>query len=456
MSSSDSQVKTKAGLGSAFNSARRGFIPVQLATAPLSLLVGLPIFLRDDSGEQGFALFRDSEYPFTEEDRRRLLAHGVKFAYIRMEDQQFLQVRVAEADVPTPEGAERACTLVYETTVELVNELLANPTLEAVESRIQQVSRSVAGLVLEDPRCFEHLFKVARHDFYTATHVVNVATWMVPLAYACGMRDQDELAEVFQAGMLHDIGKIFIPAGILNKTVPLSDEDWAQLRRHPELGQQHLLAGPVVPELVLRVAREHHERCDRSGYPDKLSAEALHPASPICAVVDSFEAMTACRPHRRFAFPAKHAIDTLKREAGTGYARDVVEAWLGLIATLPPEVSAVEGAVRGAASEAAAAPGAELADDNRRRFQRYPLAVSARVIALDPRIDLGTITVSMQTISQGGVSFVSNQPIAVGERISIRVLAQAWKDRNLIGTVVRCRLVRPGVYDIGAQFHSVR
>src|SRR6185503_16976459 len=105
---------------------------------------------------------------------------------------------------------------------------------------LQKISQSVTSMVVKDETAFAHLFAASHHDFYTATHMVNVATWMVPLAYALGHHDIEELNQICQAGILHDIGKIYVPEEILNKKGRLEDAEWDQIRRHPELGVKHL------------------------------------------------------------------------------------------------------------------------------------------------------------------------------------------------------------------------
>jgi HD-GYP domain-containing protein (c-di-GMP phosphodiesterase class II) len=116
--------------------------------------------------------------------------------------------------------------IVYETSVELVNELLSEPELLAKSPRLENVSRATTMLVLNDPSAFSHLFAASHHDFYTATHMVNVATWMVPLAHAMGHRDTNELNTICQAGILHDVGKIYIPTETLNRKGKLSDAEF--------------------------------------------------------------------------------------------------------------------------------------------------------------------------------------------------------------------------------------
>lgn len=455
-------------LGRAYNSARLGFIPVPLEHAPLHVLAGVNVYVRSPDGaspEPHYALYREPAFPFSEEDRARLLAHGVRFVYVEMAEQRHIQ-RCVEA-AAAPEAGAGACELVYSATVELINELLVTPDLAAIGPRLDDLSRTVAGLVVDHPGSFSHLFKVARHDFYTATHVVNVATWMVPLAYACGLRDPAELAHVFQAGILHDIGKIFVPAELLNRPGALSDDDWRILRAHPQLGYDHLRSGPGLPEAVLRATHEHHERNDGGGYPRGLRAAHLHPVSRICAVVDAFEAMTAMRPHRRRAHPLSHAVDTLRNEAATRYCPRVVEAWLAMIAGLPPDATAAVSQPAGALPETPSAnpaahppppPLETLARDsaseamNRREHERHELSVAARVFLLSPRIDLGALTADARTIPRGGMSFGCRWPVGVGSRICVRLQTGQWSRLNLIGRVVRCQARADGTYDIGVRF----
>ena len=221
--------------------------------------------------------------------------------------------------------------IVYETSVELMNELLAEPNLAVNSPRLEKVSRAVTTLVLNDPTSFSHLFAASHHDFYTATHMVNVGTWMVPLAYALGHHDVDELSQICQAGMLHDIGKTYISPEILNKTGKLTDEDWAILRRHPELGCTHLEQYERIHPLILTVTRQHHEREDGTGYPDKLVGSQIDPISKICAVVDSFDAMTAFRPFKQRTMTVDQAMDMLIKETPEKYDPVVMDAWISLL-----------------------------------------------------------------------------------------------------------------------------
>ena len=118
-------------------------------------------------------------------------------------------------------------------------------------------------------------------------------------------------------GMLHDIGKIGIPESILNKPGPLNEAERELMKQHSDIG--HKICRPLGKTLglALEVIRHHHEKLDRSGYPDGLGAQHLSMAARIMAVVDIYDALTTDRPYRQ-AFSREEALQVLKKEAEAG------------------------------------------------------------------------------------------------------------------------------------------
>src|SRR4051812_10305223 len=326
----DQDLLRSGGFGRSSNSARAGFIPIALDRIPVAALKGIPVFVKtrpEDEGaetahpskpESWFRLYRTADVRFTEAHRQRLIDNGVRFVYLRMTDQTKFRLQTEEnlKDVATDRAlaiSERSA-LVYETGVQLVNELLAEPELLMRSPRLEQVSRAITTLVMNHPNAFSHLLAASHHDFYTATHMVNVATWMVPLAFEMGIHAPEELNRLCQAGLLHDIGKITVPESVLNKPGTLDAAEWDQLRRHPVAGVEYLQRFGGVHPTVLSVTRQHHERLDGSGYPDGLRGDQIDMASRICAVVDSFDAMTAFRPFKDKTLPVEQALKILQDE----------------------------------------------------------------------------------------------------------------------------------------------
>ena len=127
-------------------------------------------------------------------------------------------------------------------------------------------------------------------------------------------------------GLLHDLGKIGIVDGILNKPGKLTEEEWAQVREHPGKGA-HILEGVEEFKEYALVARHHHERWDGKGYPDGLKGKQIPPGARILAVADAYDAMTSDRPYRKAGTPIDAAKELVKYK-GTQFDPEAVDAFI--------------------------------------------------------------------------------------------------------------------------------
>jgi two-component system, cell cycle response regulator len=164
---------------------------------------------------------------------------------------------------------------------------------------------------------------LAERDPALGTHAGTVLV-AAATAEALGLAP-DEVERVRHASELHDVGKVAIPDAILGKPGPLTDEEWAFVRRHPVIGERIILAAPALAP-VASLVRSSHERWDGAGYPDGLQGDAIPVGARIVAVADAFAAMTAGRPYRP-ARTVDEALEELRREAGAQFDPAVVEAW---------------------------------------------------------------------------------------------------------------------------------
>jgi HD-GYP domain-containing protein (c-di-GMP phosphodiesterase class II) len=153
-----------------------------------------------------------------------------------------------------------------------------------------------------------------------------VAAYAERLARSLSLPDE-EVERVRIAALLRDVGEVGVAESILNKPAPLSDEEWRELERHPEIGARIVGAAQLgrVGEWIL----SHHERPDGSGYPRGLREHQIPLEARILAVADAYAAMTADRPYRQ-RFSPKRAKAELQARAGSQFDHDVVEAFLSL------------------------------------------------------------------------------------------------------------------------------
>lgn len=158
-------------------------------------------------------------------------------------------------------------------------------------------------------------------DRYTAGHSASVARYAVEIAARMNLSVRDQqLAHL--CGLVHDIGKIGLPALLLEKVGPLTAEERRQMEEHSAIGERILTNVDDYAEIA-SIVRHHHERIDGAGYPDGLSGEEIPVLSRIIAVADAYDAMTSDRPYRR-AMPSRLARLRLAQAADTQFDAVVV------------------------------------------------------------------------------------------------------------------------------------
>jgi diguanylate cyclase (GGDEF)-like protein len=170
---------------------------------------------------------------------------------------------------------------------------------------------------------------LVERDPELAAHAQGVAALAERLARAIGL-EADEVEHVRQAAELHDVGKVAIPDGILDKPGPLDDDEWAFVRRHTLIGERIVRAAPALSRAAA-IVRASHERWDGSGYPDGLAGEDIPLGARIVAVSDAFDAMTTDRAYKP-ALGAVAALAELRVCAGSQFDPAVVETLAELLA----------------------------------------------------------------------------------------------------------------------------
>jgi putative nucleotidyltransferase with HDIG domain len=166
-------------------------------------------------------------------------------------------------------------------------------------------------------------------DRYTAGHSAAVATYAADIARRMGLKAADcELAQL--CGLVHDIGPIGLPAGLLEKPGALTLDERREMQRHSEIGERIL--GKVDSYVqIASVVRHHHERVDGQGYPDGLASEEIPLLSRIIAVADAYNAMTSDRPYRD-AMPSRVARLRLAQAVESQFDTAVVAAFEAILA----------------------------------------------------------------------------------------------------------------------------
>jgi HD-GYP domain-containing protein (c-di-GMP phosphodiesterase class II) len=162
-------------------------------------------------------------------------------------------------------------------------------------------------------------------DAYTGNHSERVARYVRAMGLRLGLKDS-QLDNVVMAALLHDIGKIGVPDNVLLKPGALTPEEFAHIRKHPELGWMALKNIEDFKSVSL-IVLHHHERMDGRGYPGGLKGAAIPLGARIVAVADSYDALTTNRPYRP-ACNRQQAVDELLANSESQFDSRVLEAFL--------------------------------------------------------------------------------------------------------------------------------
>ncbi len=165
-------------------------------------------------------------------------------------------------------------------------------------------------------------------DEYTHGHSMRVAEYSLKIAKLAG-KDENFCSQVYYAGLLHDVGKIGIADGIINKTGKLTDEEFAEIKKHPVIGKQILSSISQSPYLSIG-ANYHHERYDGHGYPEGLKGDDIPELARIIAVADAYDAMTSKRSYRK-PIPQEVVREEIVKGSGSQFDPEFARLMLHLI-----------------------------------------------------------------------------------------------------------------------------
>ena len=168
---------------------------------------------------------------------------------------------------------------------------------------------------------YERSFETEEHSQRLAQHAGKIARKLnLP---------QGKLDEIELLAMLHDIGKIGVDDNVLKKQGPLTDTEWIQMKRHPEIGYRIAISSPELSPIAEYIL-SHHERWDGNGYPRGLEGKNIPIQARIISVADAYDAMTNDRPYRH-RLSHEHAKNEIKKNAGKQFDPEVVEVFLEVV-----------------------------------------------------------------------------------------------------------------------------
>lgn len=171
---------------------------------------------------------------------------------------------------------------------------------------------------------------VKSYSEYTYVHNTNVSVLAIFQAEALGIKGES-LYDIGLAGLLHDVGKMLVSRGVLDKETKLDAGEWEEIKKHPVYGAKYLATLSEIPKLAAIAAFEHHMKFDGSGYPDtKRRGKKQHIVSQMVAIADFFDALRTERPYRA-AVEIGAVVEFMKEATGKDFNPLLVENFLGAL-----------------------------------------------------------------------------------------------------------------------------
>ncbi len=196
----------------------------------------------------------------------------------------------------------------------------------------QNVVNGLAQAVAHNRNSLLALTALKNFDNYTFTHMVNVSVLTMAQARTLGV-DGPLLREFGLAALMHDIGKVRVPAAIVKKPDRLTEEEFRIIKRHPVDGAEILRRASGIPPLAPLVAFEHHLRTDGTGYPP-VSRPSLNLATMLTSISDVYDAMRSQRAYQQ-SFPNERVVEVLRHNDGSQFDQNLVRRFVQLLGLYP-------------------------------------------------------------------------------------------------------------------------
>lgn len=224
--------------------------------------------------------------------------------------------------------------------------LLIESGIKSIEqmNEIKKINEKLSATYQELEKAYMESIQTLRYtveakDSYTRGHSDRVSEFSVLLGKYLGLSDKD-LKTLRLGGLFHDIGKIGVPDTILQKADKLTDDEYSQIKQHPNIGV-HILSNATIFNDILPIVEHHHERYDGRGYPGMLKGEEIPYLARITAVVDSFDAMSSKRAYRD-SLPLDTIISEFERCKGTQFDPQIDDVFLDILRNHYDEIKEIQ------------------------------------------------------------------------------------------------------------------
>lgn len=234
-----------------------------------------------------------------------------------------MQEAIYSKKMTVPEKAKA----IHKYSIVMIERLMESPSTESIIEAKQGIAE-VVDLILADDKTNEYLLTINTHDYSTYVHSVNVGVLGVSLCKKLFSKsDAHDMHELGAGFFLHDLGKVKVDINIINKPSILTDEEMAEMRRHPQYGYEILSETHQQTDECKKIVLQHHERDNGRGYPLGLAGEEIHLYGRICSLADVYDALNSERPYRHGIKPYQ-ALNVMKEEMLDHFHKELFEKFV--------------------------------------------------------------------------------------------------------------------------------
>ncbi len=191
---------------------------------------------------------------------------------------------------------DQKANILRESSMAILEDLYENPDVSKALEESKPIIADLLKFMTDAPDSIGNLISLSGHDFYTYNHSFDVSIYSLGLGQALGF-DAKTLEELGQSSLFHDVGKRMVDLSILCKKGALDENEWVQMRQHPQFGLKILNEHPNITDAIKAACFEHHESWSGGGYPQDISGTEIHPFARIVALTDTYDAMTTQRSY---------------------------------------------------------------------------------------------------------------------------------------------------------------
>jgi HD-GYP domain-containing protein (c-di-GMP phosphodiesterase class II) len=303
---------------------------------------GFTIYSKADAREIDKFLFSFTHFKPTDDPVESLQDFKIRLEELQIEN--IVPAKIVEGrrskikkveDETTKHKARKVFFQAISTVQDIINQ--ANSGKRINLAKTKRIVQTMVDQIIEDESALMELTILRNFDNYTYIHSVNVCVFSLILGYHLKL-DKKRLSDLGVGALLHDIGKINLPEGLINKSETFNDMDWQQIRMHPVHGVKSIIkTRGTDPSSVRAIATayEHHLSYSKGGYPELLQRRTPCLFAQIVSVTDTFDAMTSGRVYHKKKRTADQVITNMVNRAGTDFNPLLLKVFINSIGIYP-------------------------------------------------------------------------------------------------------------------------